>query len=63
LPTPALTCPGTHCASAFMTVSASALPGQKRAMTGAGKLGFASDPFGATMWIGRVSPPFCGTFP
>ena len=49
---PALTCPGTHCASAFMTVSARALPGQKRAITGAGKLGFARVPFGATMWIG-----------
>ena len=46
-----------------MTVSASALPGQKRAIVGAGKIGLASVPFGATIVIGRVSPLFCGMLP
>ncbi len=63
LPMPALTCRGTACASAFITVSASWLPGQKRAITGAGKVGFASVPLGATMRIGRVRPLFCGMWP
>ena len=57
---PALTWVGTTGARAFMTVSASWLPGQKRAMVGAGKIGLASVPLGATMVMGRVSPLFCG---
>jgi hypothetical protein len=62
-PIPALTWRGTAGASAFITVSASAFPGQKRAIVGAGKIGLASVPFGATMVIGRVSPLFCGILP
>jgi len=46
-----------------MTVSASAFPGHARAIVGAGKIGLASVPFGATMVIGRVSPLFCGMLP
>ena len=60
LPMPALTCSGTAGAIAFMIVSATALPGQKRAMTGAGKIGLARHPFGAKIVIGRVRPLFCG---
>jgi hypothetical protein len=63
LPIPALTWWGTARASAFMTVSASAFPGHARAIVGAGKIGLASVPFGATMVIGRVSPLFCGMLP
>ena len=44
LPMPAETWPGTACASAFITVSATWLPGQKRAIVGAGKIGLASEP-------------------
>ena len=63
LPMPAQTWSGTTGASAFITVSASWLPGQKRAIVGAGKIGLASVPFGATIVIGRVSPLFCGMLP
>ena len=34
-----------------------------RAIIGAGKIGLASVPFGATIVIGRVSPLFCGMLP
>ena len=44
-------------------MSASPLPPVKRAITGAGKFGLASVPFGAKMVIGRVSPEFCGMIP
>ena len=63
LPTPALTCSGTIWLNARISVSAMALPGVKRAMVGAGKIGLARQPFGATMVIGRVRPAFCGTSP
>ena len=32
-------------------------------MVGAGKIGLASVPLGATMVMGRVSPLFCGMWP
>ena len=60
---PADTCPGTAWANAFITVSANWLPGQNRAMTGAGKIGLARQPSGAVIVIGRVSPSFCGILP
>ena len=60
LPMPAETLPGIACDSAFITVSASWLPGQKRAMVGAGKVGLARQPLGATMVIGRMRPAFTG---
>ena len=63
LPIPAETFSGTICASAFITVSASWLPGQKRAITGAGKVGLARQPLGATISMARVSPAFCGIAP
>ena len=63
LPIPALTCLGTAGAIAFITVSAKALPGQKRAITGAGKIGLARHPSGAWIVIGRVRPLFCGMLP
>ena len=50
-------------ASAFITVSATMLPGQKRAIVGAGKVGLARQPLGATIVIGRIRPavrPGCG---
>ncbi len=55
--------PGTSGASARMTVSATMLPGQKRAIVGAGKRGFARQPSGAVIVIGRKSPEFAGTLP
>ena len=60
LPMPAETLPGMAADSAFITVSASWLPGQKRAMVGAGKVGLARHPLGATMVIGRIRPAFSG---
>ena len=63
LPMPAETLPGMAADSAFITVSASWLPGQKRAMVGAGKVGLARQPLGATMVIGRISPAFTGMWP
>ena len=60
---PADTCSGTACASAFITVSASWLPGQKRAMVGAGKIGLARHPRGAMIRIGRTSPALTGMCP
>src|ERR1700730_5460554 len=56
LPMPAETLPGMACDSAFITVSASWLPGQKRAMVGGkeGRVGEAA--LGATMVIGRIRP-------
>ena len=60
-PIPAETFSGTTWASARITVSATALPEQKRAITGAGKRGFASVPSGAVIPIGRKSPEFVGT--
>ena len=44
-----------------MTVSATMLPGQKRAIVGAGKRGLARQPSGAVIVIGRKSPEFAGT--
>ena len=44
-----------------MTVSATTLPEQKRAIVGAGKRGLASVPSGAEIVIGRNSPEFVGT--
>ena len=35
----------------------------KVVIVGAGKIGLASVPFGATIVIGRVSPLFCGMLP
>ena len=44
-----------------MTVSATMLPEQKRAIVGAGKRGLASVPSGASIVIGRNSPEFVAT--
>ena len=44
-----------------MTVSAMMLPPQKRAIVGAGKVGFARQPSGATIVIARKRPEFVGT--
>ena len=44
-----------------MSVSAMMLPPQKRAIVGAGKLGFAMQPSGATIVIARKRPEFVGT--
>ena len=63
LPMPAETLPGMAADSAFITVSASWLPGQKRAMVGAGKVGLARQPLGATMVIGRIRPALTGMWP
>ena len=61
LPTPAETRSGATWDNARMTVSATMLPGQKRAIVGAGKTGLQRVPSGATILIGRVRPEFWGT--
>ena len=60
---PALTWSGNAGANAFMMVSETWLPGQNRAMVGAGKVGLASVPSGATIVIGRYRPAFWGRSP
>ena len=57
---PAEICFGTTWPSARITVSASWLPGQKRAIVGAGKIGLARHPLGATILMARVSPSLTG---
>src|SRR3954467_13275359 len=63
LPMPAETLLGIAADKAFITVSASWLPGQKRAMVGAGKVGLARHPLGAMMVIGRIRPALTGMWP
>ena len=63
LPIPAAICDGTAWPSAFITAFAIWLPGQNRAMVGAGKTGLAIEPLGATMVIGRASPSLTGMWP
>ena len=58
LPTPALTFPGTTGARARISVSAMMFPPQKRAIVGAGNVGFAMQPSGATIVIALNSPEF-----
>ena len=63
LPTPALTLSGTTRRQRTHHVSATMLPGQKRAIVGAGKRGLARQPSGAVIVIGRKSPEFAGMLP